>query len=621
MRLWHKLAIAGLLLLLSMLLLVYVAASQLLAATVNQQIQARGDELARPLSSALLAPLLQQDFATVQAVLDDVADAGHVKSLQLLDARGQAVAVSGGRPGAPRRPLGTAYVDRQGGLCMDFEVVLDASGQRLGTLRYALSAQALVDSAQALRKELLRIALAGLVLLGALVVLGSRRLTRPLQELSAAAGRMQLGQYDIALPPPGNDETGRLSASLAALRDAIQTRISQLHQAREVAESANQAKSSFLANTSHELRTPLNGVLGMARLAREPGLSPERRQHYLDLLADSANHLANILTDTLDLAKIEAGKFVLDRQPFDLRALLETTVASHRPLADTSGLVLGLQLDPAIPNMVLGDALRVRQILSNLLTNALKFTEHGSVQVVAQRLSHDTIRLAVADTGPGISAELRANLFSPFTQADSSTTRRHGGTGLGLAICRELAAQMAGDVGVDSTPGVGATFWARLALPECTAERSGSRGRSPNLGLTGVLALVVEDNPVNRLLVVSLLQSWNMRVDEAPDGLQAVNMVQQAVASNAPYDIIIMDLQMPVMDGYTATRQIRQSAKGADVPIIALTAAALTSEREAALREGMNDFLTKPLDPDRLASTISRLLDHDAHRSRADLRS
>ena len=608
MRLWLKITLAGLLILGAVLGVVYQATSQLLAASITRQLQARGSELAQPLAAALTAPLLQQDFATVQAVLDDVTASGNLRSLRLIDPKARVIAYSGGLVLADEpTTLAMPYRDGDGGLWMNFSVRLQAAGQPLGELRFALSAQALTDSLAHLRQQLLQISALAVLGFGALVVLGSRWLTAPLRRLTLAARRMQQGEYAVELPPDQGDEIGQLAGSLAALRDTIHERITQLSSARDAAEAANRAKSAFLANTSHELRTPLNGLLGMAQLARQPELDPTRRQQYLDLVADSAQSLAGILSDTLDLARIEAGKLVLELQPFEPRALLQGVLAAHRLLADGAGLGLQLQVDPGVPAAVLGDALRVRQILNNYLTNAIKFTPAGQIRVRLQVAGPDRLRVSVQDTGPGIPQALAARLFSPFTQADESTTRRHGGTGLGLAICRELAQRMGGEVGVDSHPGTGSTFWAVLQLP--SAELPIAQSSPPAidlLRLRGARVLMVDDNHVNRVLAEALLARWGLRVTQAHDGAQAVQAVLAADAAGLPFDIVLMDVQMPVMDGHAATRALRLSHPAQQLPIIALTAAALVSERDAALAAGMNDFLTKPLDTAQLQRLLCR---------------
>jgi PAS domain S-box-containing protein len=377
-----------------------------------------------------------------------------------------------------------------------------------------------------------------------------------------------------------------------------------LARARDDAEAANRAKSAFLANTSHELRTPLNGMIGLARLAREPGLDEARRRHYLDQIGDSAQSLAAIISDILDLSKIESGKLALEAAPFDLGALLHTLHLGYTMLADAHGLALKLDLEPGADGHVRGDALRVRQILSNYLTNALKFTERGEVRLVVRRLDAESLRFEVHDTGPGIDGATQARLFKPFTQADESTTRRFGGTGLGLSICRELAALMGGSVGVDSVPGRGSCFWAVLPLPPTETPAQADPAALPEV--RGSRVLMVEDNPVNMLIAVAMLEQWGVAVEQAHDGQQAVAAVARASAEGRPFDAVLMDVQMPHMSGYEATRVLRQQHGADALPIIALTAAALVTERDEAMAAGMNDFLTKPIDADRLRATLSR---------------
>jgi PAS domain S-box-containing protein len=379
-----------------------------------------------------------------------------------------------------------------------------------------------------------------------------------------------------------------------------------LARARDAAEAANRAKSVFLANTSHELRTPLNGLLGLAQLARDPATTQARRSQYLDQIVDSAQSLALIVSDILDLSKIEAGKLTVEREPFDLVEMLRTMRRGYTTLAAARGVALELEVDPAL-GWVQGDALRVRQILTNYLSNAIKFTGEGRVRVVARREGEDDVRFEVHDTGPGIDAATRARLFQPFTQADQSTTRRYGGTGLGLSICRELALLMRGEVGVDSQPGAGSCFWARLPLP---GRPEPQPEPEPDLqdpaAIEGAHVLVVDDNDVNMVVAVAQLESLGVRVGQARDGQQALDAVRSAMAAGDPYDLVLMDLQMPVLSGFEVTRALRQDKATQDLPIVAYTAAALVTEREAAFQAGMDDFLPKPTEPDRLRAMVAR---------------
>jgi PAS domain S-box-containing protein len=380
-----------------------------------------------------------------------------------------------------------------------------------------------------------------------------------------------------------------------------------LSRARDEAEAASRAKSAFLANTSHELRTPLHGMLGLADLARSPDLDDERRRQYLDQISESAQSLTGIISDILDLSKIEAGKLQIETTSFDLGELLRAVCRAYGALAQGRDLALQLRLEQGTEGTVRGDPLRVRQIVSNYLSNAVKFTARGQVDLVARRQG-DRVRIEVHDSGDGISPEVQVRLFRPFTQADESTTRRFGGTGLGLSICRELAHLMGGEVGVSSEPGSGSCFWAELPLPAATGlpPTPPQQARALAERLRGTRVLMVEDNTVNMLIAVAMLERWGVEVGQANDGREAIDEVEQAAAAGRPYDAVLMDLQMPVMSGYEATRALRERSAGRSVPIIALTAAALVSEREQALADGMDDFLTKPIDADKLSATLAR---------------
>ncbi len=382
-----------------------------------------------------------------------------------------------------------------------------------------------------------------------------------------------------------------------------------LARARDEAEAASRAKSAFLANTSHELRTPLNGMIGLAQLASAADLDEERRREYLRQIVDSAQSLAGIISDILDLSKIEAGKLHLETAVFDLGELLRNLQRSYATLAAARGLRLELDIGPGLDVAVTGDALRVRQILSNFLSNALKFTAIGEVRLGAARKQGERVRFEVRDSGPGIDALTQERLFQPFTQADESMTRRFGGTGLGLSICRELAQLMGGTVGVVSEPGMGSVFWAELPLPIASTPPPAPHAFDPSSpGLRGFRVLLVEDNPVNMLIAAALLERWGVQVTQVTDGRQAVEAVQRTGAEGQPFDAVLMDVQMPVLSGYEATRELRRLPAGQRLPIIALTAAALVTEREEAIEAGMDDFLTKPIDADRLRDTLQRWL-------------
>ena len=382
-----------------------------------------------------------------------------------------------------------------------------------------------------------------------------------------------------------------------------------LASARDAAEAASRAKSAFLANMSHEIRTPLNALIGLARLAQREDLAAARRHDYLRQMLDSAESLSDLVSDTLDLAKIEAGRFTLDPRSFSLHELLRVARAAWQSLADARGLAFRLEQAPDLPDQVWGDPLRLRQILGNYIANALKFTEAGEVRLRARLLPGDWLHFEVQDTGPGIAPAVRERLFQPFMQADASTTRRHGGTGLGLSICRELAQLMGGEVGVDSEPGEGSCFWLRLRLPQASpapgADQSAALLQGSPLGALRVL--VAEDNEVNMLITVALLEQWGAAVSQARDGASAVARVAEAEAEGRPFDVVLMDVHMPVMDGHEAARRLRLHFPAHRLPIIALTASVLVSEREQALAAGMDAVLSKPVQVAALQAELQRL--------------
>lgn len=370
----------------------------------------------------------------------------------------------------------------------------------------------------------------------------------------------------------------------------------ELKAAKQQAETASHAKSAFLATMSHEIRTPLNGVLGLARLLQQAGPDDLHRDKYLAHLVSAAESLNEIVSNVLDLSKIEAGHLELEKIEFDLHALVQASFEGCAALGRERGLDMRLDLAPDLPRLVLGDSVRVRQILANFLVNALKFTESGHIRLSVAPAGPDRVRFAVQDSGIGVPPELQSRLFRPFAQADGSTTRRFGGTGLGLSICRELAARMDGSVGVDSDGHSGSTFWANLQLPRALSiDDTATRRRLPipqRYPLSGQRLLVAEDNPVNRLIIAALLQRLGAEVIEAEDGEQAVRLAR---AEANRLDAVLMDLHMPKVDGLKATALLRADPATAALPIHAFTAAVLDQERQAALAAGMNGFIAKPV--------------------------
>ncbi|MCK6432300.1 MAG: PAS domain S-box protein [Burkholderiaceae bacterium] len=388
----------------------------------------------------------------------------------------------------------------------------------------------------------------------------------------------------------------------------------QLAEAKEQAESASRAKSAFLATMSHEMRTPLNGTLGMIRLARGEIADAARRDEYLRHAEASGQALAQIISDVLDLSRVEAGRLQLEHTRFDLHALAQSVHAVHLPQAQDQGLAFALVIEPGVPRLVDGDPVRVRQILVNYVGNALKFTPSGSVELRLSPCERPAdapagavgVRVSVTDTGIGIDDATRARLFQPFEQADTSTTRRFGGTGLGLSICRELARLMGGRVDVHSAPGQGSEFIAELPLMPSVDMPAATAPVTCDTPLAGRRILVAEDHPVNMIIAAETLRRWGAEVDEATDGAMACEQVLRARDEGRPHHAVLMDMHMPVLNGIEATRCLRQKVQAHELPIVALTAAALASEQRLALDAGMNDFVTKPIDPAQLLLALQR---------------
>ena len=480
------------------------------------------------------------------------------------------------------------------------------------------------------------ILLAGGVLLVALILATGiawrfqRMITDPVTTLVTAAKKIASDrEYTHRVHKYSEDEHGVLCDAfndmleqLKARRDELQQahdlleqrvneRTVELQKSMEQAQAASQAKSTFLANMSHEIRTPMNGIMGMAELLGDTSLTTDQRE-YVDTISNSSDALLQIINDILDFSKVEAGCLILYETPFRLLEQLDGIIRPLRFRAESKGLALELNVASDVPDVLKGDTVRLRQILVNLISNALKFTATGGVFINAKvgRSSPESVTLlfAVRDTGIGIQPHDLESIFDSFSQADPSTTRRYGGTGLGLSIVAQLVQLMNGKISVESAPGVGSTFV--VAIPFETTELEAR----PELvapvvvdepGHTRPLrVLLVDDNAVNRRFGLRLLEKLGHEVSLAEDGRQAV-----AFAKRHPVDVVLMDVQMPVMDGFEATAAIRewQQESGVAFPIIALTAHAMAGDRERCLAAGMDDYLSKPLKRIDLVSSLNRI--------------
>ncbi len=445
----------------------------------------------------------------------------------------------------------------------------------------------------------------------------ARSITEPIRTLSSALRRIKDGNFNVRVIQRSGGEIGSLETdvnamaeSLAAAREAELAHTQGLMRAREAAEATTRAKSQFLANMSHELRTPMNGTLGMLQLLQNTALNSEQNE-YVSTACESTEHLLRVVNDILDFSKIEDGKLTLEQVWFNARQLVHRSISAFNNEARLKQIELRMEcVGDLQDHELLGDPTRIRQVLVNLLGNAVKFTEQGHVRLRAIWDAQDDdqlqLTLQVEDTGVGIPEAKLASVFEAFTQADGSTTRRHGGTGLGLSICKQLCQLMGGDIRVKSAPGVGSVFTVTLPL-RYRLPVSDEQSRpllQRKLQFRGRV-LLVEDNHVNQAVTRGLLQHFGLEVECAADGESALRLID-----SKRYDLVLMDCQMPVLDGYEATRRWREREHSSEhrLPIIALTANAMEGDRERCLAAGMDDYLSKPISRDALAQCLGKWL-------------
>lgn len=609
-------------LLLTLLLTAYFTYSRL--QDLRQELTHTGQLIADQLAPAAEYGVIAGNTPVLQKLLQATLDTPHVRFIEVRDRNDNILVYVEQLPGALQNaaPIDIFHstIQRQR-IALASDPLLDGASEGdgqsgedyLGRVVVGMSNDAFSQRQQEILLKAALLAAFALILTFLVARRLAQRLSAPISTMGQAVEAIQSGDYKTSLPILDDGEIGDLARHINNLASGLdrasreqEQAISQLISAREEAEQANRAKSDFLAMMSHELRTPMNGVLGMLQLLETTEQTREQAE-YTALATESTEHLLKVINDILDFSRIERGALELECIPFNLLELVQGSALVFQHSAQQRGLALELQIQAGLENIeVCGDPTRIRQILVNLLGNALKFTEEGAIHLSLewQALDHDVLWLtcAVHDSGIGISPERLEHMFDAFQQADSSISRRYGGTELGLAIARTLAERMGGTLQAESKEGSGSTFTLEIPLPfqQSPAHRQQAAGDAAPVA-AGQEILLVEDNPVNQTVIEAMLRSLGYRVTLVADGIQAVRS-----AERQRYDAILMDCRLPVLDGYSATREIRAQENGRQVPIIALTANALQGDRENCLQAGMNDYLAKPFKRAELQRILQR---------------
>ncbi len=610
-----KLIIGGVIFQLLVIALVYALNAGAIRQAVHQQLNDQANQY-RPLVRASVGTsLLQRDYVSLQEQLNESVRARGLVRIIVFNPNNKVVAVAG----EPERSANDVVFDEP--------IIL--GGEGLGRVQFVMSNAVRDELLADIRTRFLWVALGMLCSSALLLVWLAKRVSAPLQRLKIASQAIRDGRFDVELRSRAGDEIGELTINFAYMAQAIHAQIGtlrdneralsklladaqqrqhELEEAINQAQIASAAKTDFLAKMSHEIRTPMNGVLGMLDVLQQSRLDADQRQ-CTEIAHRSGLALLDILNQVLDMAKIESGALTIEQSAFELRPLLNANVGLFANVARAKAVTVTLTVDDNLPHLGMGDAAKIRQILSNLLSNAVKFTPTGSVTVratfdaEARRVGYE-----IVDTGIGMSSEQLDRVFEPFVQGDNSTTRRFGGTGLGLSISKDLIVAMGGTIDVTSELGVGTRFWVTLPHVDPPPEHeAASAVASPVPELRGHV-LIAEDNEINQILMRRIVANLGLTCELVSDGEQALKL-----AKSKPFDALLLDCQMPVMDGYEVARNWRalessiaeSGAQPIRLPIIAISADALPQQRQMALDAGMDEHLPKPISIAKVRAALS----------------